>query len=381
MKTTNKQNSDGLDIGEEEKMKCPNCGFEDSGGRFCSNCGRDRSEALYQVVTAKAPKSNTKAKLVITAIVIIILVGVVLASIPGDNKPAPTSSLEPEKVLRNYYEAYDGGNYTYAIDSTMTHFDNASRNSYLEMMNNQTNPVDMQYSFSIQSVEGIQSANIPVDIKGDVNNLSKNMEKAYRIKIQDSMFLKVTMNESFNGSEIYNATTYDLLQKVDGLWYLSFYQVQIDGWINDTSQGDLGNDFSYLGGSGPNVPPTVTGSIIFATHDSGDWVFYLGSTDKNLSFTDCQLQLEIDGNQSDPVDIPSSLHLIIPIVSGPSTGYSIVVSDVDGNGEISHFDTISIGPINGKSGLNAVQASGASVTLNLILTTTGENFASLTFTV
>lgn len=362
------------------EMKCPNCGFEDSGGRFCSNCGRDRSEALNQVVAPKAPKSKMKVKLAVTAIVLIILAGVVLVSIPGDNTPA-SLSLEPEKVLRGYYAAYNSGNYTNVIDSTMTHFDNASRNMYLEMMNNQTNPSNMQYNYSLQSVEGVQSANIPVDIKGDINNLSKNIEKALRIKIQDSAFLKVTMNESFNGSEIYNSTTYDLLQKVDGQWYLSFYQVQIDGWINDTSQGDLGNDFSFLGGSGPNVPPTVTGSIIFATHDSGDWVFYLGSTDKNLSITDCQLQLEIDGNQSDPVDIPSSLHLLIPIVSGPSTGYSVVVSDVDGNGEISHFDTITIGPINGKSGLNAIQASGASVTLKLILTATGENFASLTFTV
>jgi hypothetical protein len=361
-------------------MKCPDCGFEDSGGRFCSNCGRDGGEVLEQIIEPKASKSKMKLKLAIIAIVLIILAGVVLASIQGVNKPA-SLSLGPEEVLRNYYAALNSGNYTDVIDSTMTHFDNASRSTYLEIMNNQTNPVQMQYSYSIQSVEDVPSANIPSDIQGDIKNLSKNIEKAYRIKIQDSIFLKVAFNESFNGNEIYNGTTYNLFQKVEGQWYLSFYQVQTDDWINDTSQGDLGNDFSYLGGTSPDVPPTVTGSIIFATHDSGYWVFYLGSTDKNLSFTDCQLQLEIDGNKSDPVDIPSSLNLHIPVVSGPSTGYSVVVSDVDGNGEISHFDTITIGPINGISGQNAIQASGVSVTLNLILTNTGENFASLTFTV
>ena len=360
-------------------MRCPDCGFDNIGGNYCANCGGPITP-VTPVVPGLPPsrpsKPGSKIGLKLAAVVVVTLM--VMAFTATSNQ-TPGVSEDPQRTYQHYFEGYLAKNYTQMADCTILHFDPINRSAYLNSTNYST-PTSPDDTVSITSIVSMPQDAVPSCIREDVFNATQAMTSELRVGIQGTAFLKVSIKWTFGDGQVIEDTKFHLMVLIDGNWYLSSYLTDENRWDNNNSindvvypTGDIGE-----GGSGAYTP---IGSFIYATHDSTDWIFYLGTPGETVLFSDCQLQLEIGDVKSVPVTIPSSLHMVISIPSWPATGYDVAIGDLDHNGEITHWETIVVGPFSQNIGLDAAQPPGTNVTLNLIYTVSGGTMASYTFTV
>ena len=100
-----------------------------------------------------------------------------------------------------------------------------------------------------------------------------------------------------------------------------------------------------------------------------------------VTYSDCEVRLTVCGNVGLTVDVPSTLHVLMPVVAGNSTAYELTIDDLGTQGYLSAGDLFTVGPFTNTSGLNARQPTGTQVTLAVLYIPTGGVIASSTFTV
>ena len=355
-------------------MICPRCGFDNPGGSFCGKCGAQLAVQAAPVYQPPAPKPKSRKMLFIAIIAVVVVVAVVLAAVLVFLPKTDQST--PQSALTNYLDGAKERDANKLLDSTIFHFDSANRSMYIENMTAQWENMSMD-DVTVVSMVDISMSNTPADIKLDVTNLTTNLQKKFGITIQESQFVKATIKENNSADP---EITYLLLSKVDGKWYFDiFLSYSTEDWAADRSMGDRGEDFSFIEGDDSEIATPMGG--FHRMNNSGYQIITITLiSSSTVSYEDCEVMLAIGSHISNPIAIPNSMTLTIPISAGTATGYYLTITDSETLGYLSVGDEFTLGPFTGASGLNAVQPTGTQVTLTLVYSPTGGTIAATSFT-
>jgi hypothetical protein len=246
------------------------------------------------------------------------------------------------------------------------HFDTANRSVYIATMSGQGSNMSLS-NIKIDHMEAISASDVPADIRRDVTNITPKLERLYNVVIQDSQFVKLTLTQTNSSTDSMTETVFLLVSKIDGKWYYDiFVSYSMDDWMADRSMTDQGRQLF------PGLADTTPSGSLNAFKSSGFWTFYIGSiSDSNVKYSDCLVTLTIGGQTSSAVSLSSMTQWTIYINAGPATGYTLTLSEYGASGTLNAGDELQIGPLQGSSGLNAVQADGTQVTLTLKYKTGG----------
>jgi hypothetical protein len=323
-----------------------------------------------------APRPKSKKTLMIAIVAVVLVVVVVLAAVMFVLPKAAQST--PGSALNAYFDGTKERDAAKIIDCTIMHFDTTNRSLFITSLTDQLENLS-EFNVSLVSMEDISMSNVPADIKLDSMNFTTALQNRFLITIQDSQFVKVTIKQTNSSTDSYTSTTYVLLIKVDGKWYLNIYaNYSLSDWATDRSMSDRG--YSPFPGSTPGISTTPTGSFA-GMNSSGYRILTLVSiSSSTLSYDDCEVRLTIGTHTSYPAAIPSSMHLTIPVIAGTATGYNLTIVDSGTTGYVSAGGLFTLGPFTSASGLNAIQPTGTVVIMSLIYASTGETIATATFT-
>lgn len=355
-------------------MICPNCGFDNPNGSFCGNCGSSLPAQAVSIYQPPTPKRKGKKVLMVAIVAIIVVVAVVLAAMMFVLPKASDST--PESAIINYFDGAKAKDANKTLDSTILHFDTANRTGHLNNFTQSTLNVSFA-NITITGTEDISMSNVPADIKLDATNFTTSIQKYIKSAIQESQFVKVTMKWTNSSTDSYSMSSYQLVSKVDGKWYFDIYvSYSTSDWAADRSMTDKGLF------PGNIVDSTPIGSFSSASNSTGKWSFSLSTVSSStLSYYNCEVRLTVGGHTGGTMDVPSNLHVILPVTAGAATGYELTVVDYGTPGYASAGDSFTVGPFTNATGLNAWQPTGTQVTLTMLYIPTGGVIASMTFTV
>jgi hypothetical protein len=165
---------------------------------------------------------------------------------------------------------------------------------------------------------------------------------------------------------------------VEGKWYFDLYVSYTPAdWTADRSMSEKGWGFF------PNFDTsTPIGSFTVGSNSTGYRNFMISDiSSSTINYSDCEVRLTVGGQVGSTVDLPNTLHVILPIKAGTSTGYELSIVDEVTKGYVSVGDFFTLGPFTNATGLNAKQPTGTQVTLTMLYIPTGGVIASTTFTV
>jgi hypothetical protein len=357
-------------------MICPKCGFENPNGGFCGNCGSVLPVEPASIYQPPTPKRKGKKMLMVAIVAVIVVVAVVLAAVmfvlPKGSQSSPSAAIDA------YFDGVKSHDAAKMVDSTVMHFDTANRSILLSSLNISSSNMAMT-NITIVSTEDISTSDVPADIKLDVTNFTNALQKAYSITIQDSQFEKITIKQTNSSTDSFSSTAYVLFSKVDGKWYFDLYVSYSEAeWEADRSMTDKG--WGYF----PGYSSTPTATFTAGSNSTGYRYFMIStisSSTPTISYNDCEVRLTVGGHVGSTVDIPSTLHVVMPVNAGTSTGYELSIVDEVTKGYVSVGDFFTVGPFTNTTGLNARQPTGTQVTLTMLYIPTGEVIASSTFMV
>jgi hypothetical protein len=293
-------------------MICPKCGFDNPIGSFCGNCGSALPAQPASIYQPPTPKRKGKKMLTVAIVAVIVVVAVVLVSVmfvlPKGSQSSPSAALD------TYLDGVKSHDAAKIVDSSIMHFDTANRTILMSSFNLSWSNMTTT-NITIISTEDISMSNVPADIKVDVTNFTNALQNAYSITIQDSQFEKITIKQTNSSTDSFNSTDYVLFSKVDGKWYLdlsvSYTQAE---WAADRSMTDKG--WSYF----PNFDSSTPTATFTAGSNSTGYRYFMISmiSSSTISFNDCEVRLTVGGHVGSTMDVPSTLHVIMPINAGTS---------------------------------------------------------------
>ena len=358
-------------------MICPKCGFDNPNGSFCGNCGESLGGPIVSVSRSPRPRSKSK-NMIIVIVAIFTVVAVVLAAVMVMS-PKDSTQSSPSTAIDTYLDGVKSHDAAKMVDSTVMHFDTANRSIIMNSLNISWSNGAMA-NITIVSMEDISMSNVPADIKLDVTNFTNALQKAYSINIQDSQFEKITYKQTNSSTDSFTLSAYSLFSKVDGKWYFDLYVGYTQAeWAADRSMTDMGLGGSYF----PNFDSsTPTGSFTTGSNSTGYRYFMISTiSSSTVSYNDCEVRLTVGGHVGITVDVPSALHVIMPVNAVTSTGYELTIVDEVTRGYVSVGDFFTVGPFTNATGLNAMQPTGTQVTMTMLYIPTGGVIASSTFVV
>ena len=357
-------------------MFCPYCGAESDGGQRCGKCGALLGEQGFPNRQPSAPKRKGKRSLLIAIVAIAVVAAFILAAVLVATPKTEASTAKA--TMSAYFEGTKEHNATKMIDCSIMHFDTANRSSLLDNWNG-WNFLWLNASAtntSVTDLEEISTPSVPSGIMMDVMNFTDAVQDAYRITIQGSQFVKVTMKQTNSSVDFCSRTTYTLFSMVGGVWYYDIYVSYTTAeWSANCSMGDMGWD-NFFNGS----PATPTGHFYYPSgrNISGYWTPRLESiSSPTVKYTDCEVQLIIGDQQSSVVAIPASTYVTIPI-NGSAQQYELIYIDSDVSGYLSPGDAFLIGPRD-DSGSDPSILAGSMYTLRLLYAPTGGLIAETNF--
>jgi hypothetical protein len=318
-----------------------------------------------------SPKPRSKNVLIVAVVAVIVVVALVLAAVlvalPSSSQAAQST---PESTMNMYLDGIRQHNATKMIDSTLMHFDAANRSTFINSLGSQSTGNYLS-NISIVSMDAIALSDVPVKIEKDMTNFTTVIQKVYKVTVQESQFLKVTIKQTGSSGDSNSSTAYLLLSKVDGKWYFDLYvSYSAEDWAADRSMSEKGWG-NYPGGLQTTTTPI---GFFTGTKSSGYWLFSLESiSDPSVKFSDCMFSLTVGNQESSRTSVSTSTWFAISLSS--SARYTMEVVDSGASGYLSVGDLVEFGPIGGM-GMNPAPPKGTLVTLTVYYNPTGEAIAS-----